>query len=55
VNVPIVSPGVNPAPLTVTVIPFGPWVGFTEIVGVVIVKVAVAVSDPPSLPVPTTL
>ena len=46
--------GVNPVPLTVTVIPVGPWDGVRVMVGVVIVKVAVAVSDPPSLPVATT-
>jgi hypothetical protein len=45
----------NPVPLTVTVIPVGPWAGVSVIVGVVMVKVAVAVSDPPSLPVATAL
>jgi hypothetical protein len=55
VKVPIVLLGVNPAPVTVTVMPFGPWVGLNVIVGVVMVNVAVAVSDPTSLPVATTL
>jgi len=39
--------------VTVIEIPFGPWVCEREIAGVVIVKVADAVSLPPSLPVAT--
>ena len=34
--------GVNPVPLTVTVVPLGPWLGVSVIVGVVIVNEAVA-------------
>ena len=45
----------NPVPLTVTEIPAGPWDGVAVIVGVVMVKLAVAVSAPPSLPVATAL
>jgi hypothetical protein len=45
----------NPVPDTVTVAPNGPWSGITVIEGVVMVNSAVAVSDPPSLPVTTTL
>ena len=55
VNELITLPGVNPLPLTVTVMPAGPCVGVRMIAGVVMVKLAVAVSDPPSLPVATTL
>lgn len=44
-----------PVPLTVTEDPTGPWLGVRVIVGVVIVKVAEAVSEPPSLPVATTV
>jgi len=47
--------GVKPEPVTVTVTPLSPWVGASTIVGVVIVKVADAVSDPPSLPVAATV
>jgi hypothetical protein len=34
--------------------PLGPWEGERVIAGVVMVKVAEAVSEPPSLPVATT-
>ncbi len=47
----------NPAPVTVTKVPTGPWVGDTVIVGAVTVNVAVAVSAgtlPTSLPDRTT-
>jgi len=55
VNVLMALFGVKPEPVTVTVIPFGPWTGERTIAGVVIVNVAEAVSDPPSLPVATTV
>ena len=45
----------NPVPLTVTVTPVGPRAGVRVIVGVVSMKLAVAVSAPASLPVATTL
>ena len=45
----------KPVPETVTVAPTRPSRGVTEISGVVRVKLAVAVSDPPSRPVTTTL
>ena len=55
VKVAIAVLGVNPVPLTVTVIPVGPWEGLRVIAPVVIVNVVEAVSDPPSLPVAVTL
>ena len=45
----------KPVPDAVTVTPLGPWVGDSVSVGRVMVKVVVAVSDPASLPVATTL
>jgi hypothetical protein len=45
VMVPIVVRTENPEPVTVTEVPTGPWVADRAIVGVVIVKVAEAVSD----------
>jgi hypothetical protein len=45
----------KPIPDTVTVAPRGPCPGVTMISGVVMVKLAVDVSDPPALPVTTTL
>jgi hypothetical protein len=45
----------KPVPDTVTVTPRGPCPGVTTISGVVMVKLAVDVSDPPSLPVTATL
>jgi hypothetical protein len=42
---------VNPVPDTVTVAPTGPWIGLTMIVGVVTVKVPVAVWPPGSVAV----
>ena len=48
------TPGVNPAPETVTVTPPGPWVGVSVIAGVVIVNDAVAVSKLPSDPAAVT-
>ncbi len=53
-DVETVRPGVNPVPETVTVTPLGPWVGASEIDGVVIVKSAVAASKLPSEPVAVT-
>jgi len=41
--------------VTVTVMPFGPCIGASVIAGTVIVNVADAVSEPPSLPVATTV
>ena len=55
VNVLMAVDGVYPEPVTVTVIPLGPCVGETVNAGVVIVKVAEAVSVPPSWPVATTV
>jgi hypothetical protein len=39
-----VASGVNPVPVTVTETPLGPWVGVKEIIGVVMVNDAVALS-----------
>jgi len=47
----IVVLGVNPLPDAVTVTPLGPWAGTSVSVGVVMVKVAVALSKLPSDPV----
>ena len=58
VIVPIAVDTENPEPVTVTVVPAGPWVGDRVIVGVVTVKVAEAVSAgtiPTSLPDKTTV
>ena len=55
VKVLIAVVGVYPDPVTVIVIPFGPWVCERAMVGIVIVKVVEAVSLPPSLPVATTV
>ena len=46
--------GVNPVPLTVTVVPLGPWLGVSVIAGTVPVNVAVAVS-PVVAPVAVTV
>ena len=51
----IVLLGVYPEPVTVMEIPAGPWVCDRVMTGVVIVNVADAVSEPPSLPVATTV
>ena len=51
----ILVPGVNPVPLTVTMIPVGPCVGVSEIAGIVTVNDAVALSEPPSDPVAVTV
>ncbi len=51
----IVTPGVNPVPDAVTVTPLGPRVGVSVTAGVVIVNVAVALSEPPSDPVAVTV
>jgi hypothetical protein len=58
VIVPIVLVGVNPVPWTVTVTPWGPWLGVRVIDGTVTVKAEEAVSPvtvPTSLPETTTL
>ena len=44
VKVPIEVLGLKPDPLTVTVMPFGPWAGDSVIAGAVTVKLAEAVS-----------
>ena len=54
IDVVTVRPGVNPVPETVTVTPLGPWLGASDIAGVVIVKSAVAASKLPSDPVAVT-
>ena len=51
IEVVTVRPGVNPVPDTVSETPLGPWVGASEIAGVVTVKSAVAASKLPSDPV----
>ena len=51
----IASLGENPVPDTRTETPLGPWVGVRAIVGVVIVKGAVALSKTPSDPVAFTV
>jgi len=55
VKVPIAVLTENPEPVTVTVMPVGPWLGDRVTAGVVIVNVVEAVSPPPSLPVATTV
>ena len=52
---PPLTVGVNPVPLTVTVVPLGPWLGVSVIAGVVIVNGAVALSKLPSDPVAVTV
>jgi len=47
--------GVKPEPVTVIEIPCGPCACDSAIAGVVMVKDVDAVSDPPSLPVATTV
>ena len=53
VKVLIVVLGVNPDPVTITVVPTGPCLGARAIAGVVIVNVT-GLADPPSLPAATT-
>lgn len=58
VKVLIPTPGVKPVPVTVTVIPCGPWSGDSEIAGAVIVNVAEAASPvtvPASVPAALTV
>ena len=51
----IVLPGVNPVPEMRTDTPLGPSVGVSVAAGVVMVNVAVALSEPPSDPVAVTV
>jgi hypothetical protein len=55
VSVLMVVLGVNPVPLTVTMIPVGPCVGVSVITGVVMVNDVVALSLPPSDPAAVTV
>ena len=52
---PVLVVGVKPDPFTVTWVPLGPWLGVSEIIGVVSVNDAWAESKLPSDPVAVTV